>query len=175
MNNNEFMSSEYYSAMQTGEPRKVFKKVILAKVFVQVLNPFDGKPEGKILQGIPSSNDEGCFVPIWSEKEEAFFVRMNKSHILDGRLINVPIDNYMNVISIDGEEKINYGAFTEEQIKEIATSKFMALKATLNKTDSEEFVYRILEKANELERPEGTVTAIKVRLSEIQSLDVVEE
>jgi len=176
MNDNTFMSPEYYAAMQIGKPLKVYKKVILAKVFVQILNPYSGLPEGTILQGIPSRNDEGCFVPIWSAKEDVFFVSMNKIHILDGAISEVPVEVYMSAMSLESDDKkINYGSFTEQQVEDIVNSKFMSLRATLNKADSESFIYRLLDKAKELEKSDAITKAITARLSEIQSLEVSKE
>ena len=53
MDSSRDMSADVFSAMQTDKPHAVYKKTILGKVFVTVLNPFDESPEGILLQGNP--------------------------------------------------------------------------------------------------------------------------
>lgn len=173
MNSNQFMSAEMYSAMQTGKPFKVYKKTVLAMVFIQVLNPFDGTPEGRILKGNPNRNDEECFVQLWSEKEDAFFKRVNKKHLTGGYLIPYKVDKFLG--GKDKDKGINYSKFTDEDIEKIVNSKFLALRAHLNKATSEAHVIRILSMAQELEKSDKLIQAITARLSELQSFDIEEE
>jgi hypothetical protein len=167
------MSAEMYSAMQLNKPFRVYKKTVLAKVFVQILNPFDGLPQGRLLQGFPGRNDEGCFVEIWSEKEDVFFRKVNKNHLTKGYLIPYDVDKFSDVESKSKE--IDYSSFTDEDIEKIINYKFLKLRAELNKADSEAHVIRMLSKAKELEKSEGIVNAITARLSELQSYDTEEE
>jgi hypothetical protein len=170
---NVFMSSDMYAAMQTGKPYKVYKKTILAKVFVQVLNPFDGKPEGILLQGNPLNNNEGCFVKLWSEKENQFFKRLNKKHLKNGYLVPYEVKKFMN--KEQESDVVDYSSFTEDDIEGIVNSRFLALRAHLNKVDAEAHVIRLLTKAQELNKTSGIMNAIEARLAELQSFDTREE
>jgi len=170
--NQQFMSPEMYAAMQTGDPHKVYKKTILGKVFVQILNPFDGTPEGIILEGNPNKDDDECFVQLWSEKEHQFFKKMNKKHLTNGFLVPVSIEKFTKEKKPKG---IDYSSFTDEDIEKIVNSRFLALRAHLNKVDSEAHIYRLLSKAEELEKSSGIVNAIKGRIAELQSYDAIEE
>jgi hypothetical protein len=172
MNSNE-ISSSVYSAMQAGAPFRVYKKVILGRAFVQLLNPFDGKPEGRVLMGNPSKNDEDCFVQLWSEKEHEFFKRMNKTHIRKGIVIPVDVDEYLKITNeYDG---IDYSQFTDNSIDSILNSPFLSLRAHLNKADSEAYVFRILGRAEALEKSDKIISAIKSRISEIQTAEYPEQ
>jgi hypothetical protein len=159
-----------FSAMQTGDPYKTYKKVILGKVYLRVLDPFDDKPVGVHLVGNPKRNSEGCFFYTWNEKQDVFLRRMNKPHFKSGMIIETELKPKKE----DQNEKL-YSDYSEKDIEEIVTSKFFKLKEVLEDAESEAFVYRILTKAEELERPEATMKAIKERLSDIQSWEVTED
>lgn len=162
--------TDIYSAMQTGKPYKTYKKVILGKVYLRVLNPFDDKPMGVHLVGNPKRNSEGCFFHTWNEKQDVFLKRMNKAHFKDGTLVETELKPKQE----DQNEKL-YSDYTEADIEEIVKSKFFALVKVLEDAESEAFVYRILSKAEELDRPEATINAIQERLSDIQSWEVAED
>lgn len=159
-------TTDVFSAMQIGNPYKIYKKTVLGKVFIQIINQFDNKPEGVILQGIPTNNDDGCFIQLWNDKEDMFFRRMNKKHLIDGTLIPIELDVFTD--KDKDKDIINYSEFTNEDIKEIVMSRFLALRAHLNKTDSEAHLYRILEMAETLGKSEKILTVIRARISEIQ-------
>ena len=156
------LTHDVYSAMQTGEPYKVYKKTILGKVFLKVLNPFDGSVEGIILHGNPAKNQEGCFIEVWSEKEDVFLKRMNREHFKQGT-----VQAWKRQPNIK-KEKL-YSEYTDDDVKEIVMAKFMKLRSVLNKTESEAFVLRILDMAREMERSEKIIQEITARLSEIQN------
>jgi len=163
-----------YTAMQTGRPTSVYKKTILGKIFIQALDPFnDAVIEGKIMKGVPNSNDEGCFIALWSTKEDLYFKRANKYHFKVGNLVPVNIDKYIELANLEIEEIISDNL--EEEIDRIVNSPFFTLASELNKTDNEVRVYRLLAKAIELGKSDKIISAIKARLAELQSLDVQEE
>lgn len=155
------VSYDVYSAMQTGTPYKKYKKTILGKVYLEVLNPFSGKPEGLILHGNPAKNQEGCFVEVWTQKEDVFLKRRNPQHFKEGTL------QEWTQKPKEKKEKL-YSEYSDDDIKKIVNSRFLALQSTLNKATSEAFVLRILNMARELEKSEKIVRAIEARLSEIQ-------
>lgn len=163
------LDASVYSKMQVGEPLKVYKKTILARAYVTILNPFSGEPEGLVLSGDPSRNEPGCLVEIWSEAEDAFFKRMNSKHLQTGVIIPIAVP----IAAVKTEEEV-YNTLPDEELERILTEKFFTLQNALNKMTSEAAVYRVLAKANEMEKSEKVVNAIEARLSELQSLDFKE-
>lgn len=161
-------NTDVYAAMQTGKPYKTYKKVILGKVFLRVLDPFNDDAIGVHLVGNPNKNEEGCFFHVWNEKQDVFLQRMNKPHFKSGTLIEVKGGQPKE----EDADKKGYKDYTDEDIVEIAKSKFFALKSLLKDSDSEAFIYRILTTAEELERPEKTLDEIRKRLSEVQAGDI---
>ena len=153
------LNSEIFSAMQTGKPLVSYKKTILGKAYVTVLNPFSGTPEGRILYG----DDEDAIVDIWSEKEKAFFLRMNKNHFKSGVIIE-----YERPEKEEITEEEKYNSLPDEEMKKLLSSRFFTLQAALNKMTSAAPVYRLLQLAEELEKSEKVVAAIKARLSELE-------
>jgi hypothetical protein len=156
------VSYDVFSAMQTGTPYKKYKKTILGKVYLEVLNTFTGNPEGLILHGNPAKNQEGCFVEVWSEKEDVFLKRRNSGHFKQGTL------QVWNKKPSEKKDKL-YSEYSDDDVKKIVNSRFLALQSTLNKAKSEAFVLRILNMARELEKSEKIIRAIEARLSEIQN------
>jgi hypothetical protein len=167
------VTQNIYSAMQSGAPFRVYKKNILAKVFVQVINPFSGEPEGVLLKGNHRNNDAGCFIQLWSEREHEFFKRMNQLHLKKGYLIPVNVDEFVKMS--DEYSGIDYSQFTDNDIDEILNAPFLSLRAHLNKSDSEPHVLRVLDRAEELGKSDKITAAIKSRLSEIQIAEYTQE
>jgi len=160
------METSVFSAMQTDKPYKTYKKTILGKVYVTVLNPFSEKPEGLILQGNQKKNEEGSLVDVWNQKEDVFFKRMNKKHLESGVVVeytrpgNVPISE---------EEK--YNTLSDEEMDKLLDGKFLAISAAYNKMTSEAAVYRLLELAREKDLSEKIISHIESRLAEIQGVE----
>jgi len=152
--------TDIYSAMQVGKPYKSYRKTILGKVYVTILDPFTQEtPIGIHLEGEPTT-DERAIVDIWSEKEDVFFKRMNKRHFETGNLIPY--------IREEKEAKRTVENSTDEELKALINKPFLSLQAVLNKTNSEALVFRILTLAKELEKSDKIIKAIESRLSEIQ-------
>src|SRR6185369_15230663 len=82
-------NNEVFSAMVGGKPFRTYKKTILGRVYVTVLNMMTGTPipEGVILDGDPNKNEVGAFFDVFSEQEDYFFRKMNKKHFDAGELI----------------------------------------------------------------------------------------
>ena len=150
-----------FSAMQVGNPFKVYCKTILGKVHVIALNPFTGEPEGIILQG--NTNDSSLVdqwsISIWDEKADAFFKRLNKRHFDAGRLTEltraIEIIQSPNVIS-------------DEEIDAVLNSKFLVLKNKLDSFTEEAPIFRLLNRARELEKSEKIIKHIEGKLAELQ-------
>lgn len=174
MADNNLISPEVFAKMQTGNPVAVYKKTILGKVEVSVLDPFSkGAPRNIMLYGDPNKNHQNCFVEVWSQMEEVYFERQNSNFFKSGTIIKLKDNKKPKRIKQD-EEK-SYENITDSDIEELVTAPFMKFKNELDKIDSEAVVYRILSKAEEMERPEKTMQRIRQRLAEIQNVDVKEE
>ena len=160
----ETTDSAVYSAMQTGRPYKTYRKTILGQVFVQVLNPFSGKPEGIILKG--RDKDENAMVDVWSEKEDVFFKKQNRKQFLGGFIIE-----HVRPTVEEVSESEKYNTLTDDQLVELLSSKFIAMQNALNKMTSPAPVYRMLKLAQDMEKSDKIVAHIKARLSELQASD----
>jgi hypothetical protein len=160
-----------YSAMQTDDPFKVYKKTTLGKVYLEVIDPFEDKPIGIILQGNPNKNEDGCFVKVWNERQNQFLVNRNQSHFEAGRLIEWDLEKLKKAKQKKKEK--SYSEYSDEDIEEIVNSEFFKFKSALNKADSEAFVYRLLSKAEELEKSKKIIDRIEARLHELQIKDMV--
>lgn len=154
---------EVYSKMQIGEPYKTYRKTILGQVYVTVLDPFSGEPVGQILRGDPKKNEEGCIIDMWSEREDVFFKRMNRRQFELGNLIvyKRPLE----------EPPKSVNEFTDEELSALLDTRyFLKLQAALNKMTSIAPVSRLLQIAEDREKSEKFVNAIKARMSELQKV-----
>jgi hypothetical protein len=154
-------SRELFDAMQEGKPLARFRKTILGKVHVVILNPFTQNPEGIILSGNPQRIEEwpDMVVELWSPKEKVFFERMNKKHIDAGRVIE---------IKDVPQAPPSPNKISDEQIDKLLNSKFLALKNRLDKFTDEAPIFRILNRARELDKSEKIIKHIEEKLSELQ-------
>lgn len=165
-NAEELIGQDVFSAMQTEKPYKTYIKQILGKVQVKVINPFSGKPENRLLTGDPRQSNEDCLVKLWSEKEYQYFTTYNKKHLKSGTLL----EHKPKAKAPSQEEKHN--TMKEEELKKLLSSKFFTLQSALNKFTSEAPVYRLLILAEEMEKSEKIISAIKARLSELQEIEL---
>ncbi len=152
---------QVYSAMQTGKPYKSYKKTILGKVQVIVLNPFSQESSAILLEGEEGSPD--AILDVWSEKEDAFFKRMNRRALETGRIISFT-HKEEEPLAVNTPEQMS-----DEEVKDLIKKPFLSLRSILEKTESEAFVYRILKAARDAEKSEKFISAIEARLGEIQS------
>jgi len=159
----EGLTHEVYSAMQVGKPFCTYIKTILGKVAVTVLNPFSGVPEGVILEGNPNDLDafETITVQVWSLQEDEFFKRTNASHFKSGNVrvlkeVEVPVK----------ERSVN--DITDEEIVTVLNKPFLALKNKLNAFTSVAPVYRVLKRAEDMEKSEKILNSIRARLAELE-------
>ena len=159
------ISPDAFSKMQTGDPVAVYKKEILGKVEVSVVNPFNGVPEPLILEGDPQKNDPRCFAEVWSQMEEVFFERQNKPLFKQGYIVKMK-----ETVKPKEKEDLakSYEHFTREYIEELVTAPWMKLQKELKEIESEPILFRIITIAEELERPEKTMINLRKRLTEVQ-------
>jgi hypothetical protein len=162
------LDSKLFTAMQTGEPLKGYKKTILGRVFCTVLNPFDGKPEGIILFGNPNSNDPSTMVYVWNNAQDVYFRRINKKALETGTIIECKVPEMVKDIIPEP-----YAAATDEELDVILKSPYMSLLAALNKCKSDVVLNRFLNRARVLEKSEKIIKVIEGRISETQFGEVV--
>jgi hypothetical protein len=160
-----FKQSEFdpqvFSSMQTGKPYASYKKTILGKVFVTVLDPFSHQPVGMLLEGVKGSPTE--IVDIWSEMEEMFFRRTNKKHLDRGMLIKVVRDEPKEV-------KRTLEQYSDEELKEVINMKYLGFQKILSAITSEAVAIRMEQLAQEMEKSEKILNAIRAKVAELQAV-----
>jgi hypothetical protein len=155
---------DIFSAMQDGEPIARYKKTILGRVHVTVLNEFSDEPEEKILMGNPEKQAdlETSSIEVWTPKADSFFRKINRKHFDAGRIVKMKGEKAKVVREPSPNE------ITDEEIEELLNSPFLALKARLDKFTDEAPVFRLLNMSRELEKSEKLIKHIEQRLSELQ-------
>lgn len=144
-----------FSAMQTDTPLAIYRKVIVGKVSITVLNPFEGKPEGLLLYG---DGDES-YVKLWDAKQLMFFEQVNKDHIKAGRIIKV------ESVPVPAPSP---NTVSDEEIVEFLNGKFFSLKAKVESFTDTAPVLRFLNKAKELEKSDKIIGYLKSQISAIE-------
>jgi hypothetical protein len=150
-----------YSAMNQGKSYRSYKKTILGKVYVTVLDAFSDSPIGVLLVGDPRKNDEGCIIDTWSEKEDVFFRKMNSLHLSSGTILPYTRSEKPKEKGIEEA--------TDAELVELLNSKFFTLQNKLNSINTVPVLFRLLEKAQEIEKSDKIVRAIEARISEVQT------
>lgn len=156
-------SNDIYSAMSGGNALKTYKKTILGRLYVTALNMLTGTPipEGIILEGDPRKNEPKCLFDVFTEQEDYFFKKMNKSHFDEGRLIEYSRQN-------DKPRERTIEEFSDVELRDIIAKPFKALENTLNSTNSVATLYRILGLAEEMGKSAKVIRYIESRLAEVQ-------
>jgi len=152
---------EIFSAMQEGRPLKSFKKTILGKIFLTVLDPFSDTPVGILLEGDPKKDDPKSMVDVWTVKQEIFLKNMNRNHFSNGLLVEYVRSNEPPVKTIEES--------TDAELLEIVNLRYLGLTAKLNKIEGEKVLKRMVDIARENEKSEKIIKAIEARLSEVQA------
>lgn len=155
-------SSQQFAAMQEGTPLKRYRKTILGKVCVAVLNPFSGEPEEIILEGNPSNPKDldNLVIDIWDVQQDQFFIRFNKNHFRSGTIEEFDVKVVL--------EEPSPNVISDGEIREALNKPFLALKALLNKFTEVAPVYRTLVIAEELEKSEKILNFIRGRSAELE-------
>lgn len=151
------------AVMQGGKPIVTFKKVILGEVFINVWDSFTESPVGLILSGEEGS--ESSRYDVWNENELRYFKLRNKKMLETGYIIP-----YVPVEVEDKEVEKRKETYSDEELKEVLSSKYFKLRSFLNDVDSEPVVYRLLNLAESMDKPHKTVDSIKAKLAEVQSV-----
>ncbi|KKM27581.1 hypothetical protein LCGC14_1573350, partial [marine sediment metagenome] len=100
---------------------------------------------------------------VWSEKQDMFFINLNEFHLSNGTII--PFKRSVKEV-ISKKNKLN--TMTDAQMTALIKSPFLKLTNTLNKITSIAQVYRMVKRAEELEKSEKILRVITARLSELQ-------
>ncbi len=153
--------NELFSAMSGGKPHKTYVKKILGKVYVTVWDVFTNQPVGMILEGDPRRNDQTAMIDIWSEKEDVFFRRMNRRHLADGTVVEYKRPD-------EGPRERTMEEWSDEELIALINKPFLALKAAVNKTESEALLFRMESLSEQMDKPESYMKLIRAKLSEIQ-------
>jgi hypothetical protein len=156
------MDTKVFAVMQEEKPYRTYTKRIIGKVGVKILNPFTHEEEMILLTGHPS--DETAFLDVWSAGEAQYVEKYNAPLIKKGILVK---KDRPEVEKLTEEEK--YNQLSDEELDEILNSRWLKFVNALNKMTSEAPVHTMYRLAQEQEKSEKTITAIKARLSEIQS------
>lgn len=155
---------EVFSAMAEDKPIVSYVKTIVGKVHLTVLNPFSGKPEPVTLYGSPAANNPKAVVQVWSTKDDLFFRQMNREHFEAGNLKSLTPKEEVT----RKQEPVSPNTITDDEITEILNKPFLALKNKLNSFTAPAPVYRFERMAEEMEKSEKILEAIRARASELE-------
>lgn len=170
------LDSSIYAAMQTGQPYKSYIKTVLGKVYVMVLNPFDDTPEGVFLKGNPKGRGkEGCIVPIWSDKGDAFFKNINKRHFDAKRLAEYTATVLPPKVEPVPVEKPIEEWTDEELLLGILNQKYIPFSSLINKITNPVVLFRLIELAKINEKSVKYIRDLKSKLAEVQAAEFNEE
>lgn len=167
MSNDVLARNELY-VIDESKPYASYIKTILGRVGVNVWDRFTQQPSYAVLTGDPRRKDEHAIVDVWNQKEDAFFRRSNQRHFERG--IIIPFTRPENV-----EVETPIEQFTDDQLKEIVNSKFLALQNRINKITSVAVLFRMITIAEELDKSSKITDAIQARISEIQMAEYGEK
>jgi len=158
--------NELYSDMSNGRPYKSYIKAILGQVAVVVWDNFNEAPLELILKGNPKAREDTSIIDVWSQKEDVFFNRVNSRLFTKGLLL--PYTRPEAPVNVERTVEQS----TDEELAVMINSKFLALQAKLNKIDSVPVLFRMIGLAEDMEKSEKIVNAIKARISEVQTAEI---
>lgn len=150
-------------AQEKGVPIKVYRKAIVGKVIVRIVDPFSlsGEKAELLLEGAPNKVDASEIeVKLWTDFEVKYFERFNKGLIERGSLVRV--DKPTEFVLKDTN------AMSDDELKELAVARFFALTKQLSEITSETTLQRLLKAAKDLNRPSKTIETIALRIEELQ-------
>ena len=158
------LNARMFSAMQTENPVKSYIKTMLGKVYVTVLNPITGEPEGLILYGNPRGKDKDkCIVDVWTETEDIFFRRINKRHFEQGHLM--PFERKPE----EAPKERSQAEYTDSELNEkILSQPFARFQSMINKIELQAVLMRLITLAKEQDKSDRIIKIIEARLSTLQ-------
>lgn len=157
----KFLSEEARVAFEENKPFIQYRKATIGKISIRTIDPLTGDEVEKIIEGTPGINK--CLIPMWSAFEDTYFKRNNDYHFKQGNLI---VND--SSVAMEEEESPIINNISDEEIKSALSDKFFTVKNILDKLTSVTPVQRMLAIAEEMNRPIGTINAIKAKLSKLQ-------
>jgi hypothetical protein len=158
-NDTQEFDPRVFTAMQNSAPYASYRKTILGKVHVTILNPLTLKPEGILLVGEPKT-DERASIDLWSEMEDLYFKRQNKKHFTEGTVIKVQ--------KVEPKETHTIEQYSDEELKEVLKMPFISFNKLLNEVNTTPVLMRMAELAKEMDKSEKFIKVIEARLSAVQ-------
>jgi hypothetical protein len=158
-----------YEAMQEGEPLAIFRKTVLSKVVVTVLDPFSDQPIALVLSGKPNDpQNEQCYVKIYTTKQLVFFNNMNKRLLETGIVIRD--DNFLK--KSQTLESKPYEQYTDDELyDEILSKPYGAFAKVVAKINNPVVINRLLVLAEGTNKSHKIVELLQNKLAELnQSL-----
>jgi len=149
-------------AKAEGNPVAGYIKAIKGVVHINAINTFTGTPETITLKGDPVDPEvdiDDITIFLWTDFEYDFFRKANKTLLEEGILVP-----YTKEVV----EEISVNEVSDEVLEEALRKKFFATQALLKKFTSPVPVRRMLYIAERINKPIGTINAIKTRLAELQ-------
>jgi hypothetical protein len=157
----EDILSEIFRSQEDGEPEKVYKKVIVGKVALRVIDNFTGEKAEVLIVGDPDNTDpDDLEISLWTPMEVRYFEKANKGLIEAGSIVEVSKKSKFEV------DRVN--ALDDKALKELSHSRYFTLVSRLDEITSETTLQRLLKIAEEENRPAKTLNVIKGKLEELQ-------
>ena len=152
-------------AQAKGKPLAGYIKGVKGIVHVNAIDTFNGTPTVLTLKGDPADKTvdiDDITIFLWTQFEYDYFRRANKVLLAEGILAPYTKETV---------EAISVNEVSDEELETELKKKFFACRALLRKFTSPAPVLRMLHIAEDLNKPVGTINAIKVRLSELQKIN----
>ena len=148
-------------AREGGVAMRVYRKAIVGKVCVKLLDQYTGKQVEVLLTGEPGKAlMEDIEVSLYTKMEVNYFERQNRGLIERGSLI---------LVSEEGNTPVRMeNAISDEQITELLTGTYTVLAAAIKKISSVTTLNRILKVAEDLNRLIKTINLIKSQIEKVQ-------
>lgn len=153
------------AAQEEGEPVARYIKGIVGRVCVSVIDPFSAQPTDILLTGDPRHPDtdvEAITVTLWTDMGHEYFRRANKILLQRG---------FMVPYTAEIVEELSVNEVSDDVLIDALKKKYFATAALLKKFTSPVPVMRMLQLAQDLNKPIGTISAIQKRLSELQRIE----
>jgi len=127
-----------------------------------VLNPFTDQPEIILLEGDPKDkSNESNHVKIYTDKELAFFMRMNRRLLEIGHVIRD--DKF--ITEEKDEEKKPLEQYTDDELAELISKPYVVAKKAVDSTDNPVVLNRMLDIAKDLNKSAKLVSYISDRIA----------
>lgn len=158
------INANLISAINEGKPLKSYRKTILGKVYVTMIDPISESSDpvvGHLMEGNPDS-DPRAIIDVYSEREDLFFRRQNKRHFDTG--VIVPYTRPK-----EGPKVELIAQAGDDELLDILNMKWFSFIKKINEIEEEAVIYRLLVLAESEDKSHSFVTALQSRLVQIQT------